>query len=74
MFGKNKDREHPHNEHDKEGAEYTVESENLAVPEVHTGKVEHKEIIDDETDSGAEVDISFDTAIPEIHIHKKKKD
>ena len=52
-------------------AVYEVESENLAVPEVHTGKVRHEA-----ADSTPEADcpIHYDNvAIPEIHIHPRKK-
>ena len=60
-------------------SEYKVESENLAVPEVHLGKIEG----DDDKGSAekgatgasdAEQSITYDNvAIPEIHIRKRKK-
>lgn len=49
--------------------EYEIETENLAVPEIHTGKIEIK----DEEPTEIEDEIVYDdVAIPEIHIKKKK--
>ena len=50
-------------------AKYVVESEDLAVPEVHKNEVhEEKAEIKDENKS-----IAYDNvAIPEIHVRKKK--
>lgn len=50
-------------------AKYVVESEDLAVPEVHRNEVrEDKAEIKDE-----DVSIAYDNvAIPEIHVRKKK--
>ena len=54
----------------KKHNDYEVESENLAVPEIHTGEVMEEEK-DDKTDSDEY--ITYDNvAIPEIHIKKKK--
>lgn len=48
---------------------YSVESDNMAIPEIHTGKVVHKE----KEKNKKLPDIQFDSlAIPEIHIKKKK--
>ena len=48
---------------------YQVESENLAVPEVHTADGKHPE----EEDERKNEPICYDdVAIPEIHIRKKK--
>ena len=52
----------------KEKVKYDVASENLAVPEVHTGEVEHTE-----TDPQPDEPITYEhVAIPEIHIRRKK--
>lgn len=53
----------------KSTEKYEIEAENLAVPEVHTGKVEIK---DDEPTNTKDEIIYDDLAIPEIHIKKKK--
>ena len=54
-------------------SQYTVESDNLAIPEVHTKDHEQK-MKDSETEqnrSNKKEDVVFDTlAIPEIHIKK----
>nr|WP_294528393.1 hypothetical protein [uncultured Blautia sp.] len=51
-------------------AEYKVESENLAVPEIHTGEVDHSDDTDKEKH---EESITYENvAIPEIHIVKKQ--
>ena len=48
--------------------EYKIESENLAVPEIHTGEVKEEE---HEKETVKE-SITYDNvAIPEIHIRKK---
>ena len=52
------------------GAEYKVASENLAVPEIHTGEVDHNDDTDKEKH---EESITYENvAIPEIHIVKRK--
>lgn len=56
-------------------SKYQVDSENLAVPEVHIGETpeEHadeKESAYTDSDSPITVDTE-DVAVPEIHIHKK---
>ena len=49
--------------------EYKIESENLAVPEVHIGEAHEKE-----PEPEPEENITYENvAIPEIHIHRKKK-
>lgn len=54
----------------KEKNNYTVDTENLAVPEVHTGKAK-----DDVKEDKDDDEITYDNvAIPEIHHLKKKKD
>ena len=45
----------------------TVESEDLAVPEIHTGAVDVTELEDDTEDIRYD-----DVAIPEIHVRKDK--
>ena len=54
---------------EKEKTSYKVESENLAIPEVHIGET-HEE----ETEPEREIEnITYENvAIPEIHIHRKK--
>lgn len=49
--------------------EYKIESENLAVPEVHTGEVEQPE----EEENRDEPITYENVAIPEIHIKRRKK-
>lgn len=46
---------------------YKIDSENLAVPEIHTGEVEEC----DSNESSSESITFDDVAIPEIHIKKK---
>lgn len=59
---------------DKETTKYTVETENLAVPEVHTGKVKHDKIEENKVSANDNIEIDFGTlAVPEIHIKKKKQ-
>ena len=53
----------------KDKDKYFVETENLAFPEIHTGKV--KQISSEKPNSDESV--IYDTvAVPEIHIKKKK--
>lgn len=48
--------------------EYSVETENLAIPEVHTGRVD----TEPETESHKASGISYDNlAMPEVHFRKK---
>lgn len=55
---------------EKSNKKYSVSSENLAIPEVHTGKV--KQYDTEESDTAS---VTYETvAVPEIHIKKKKKD
>ena len=49
--------------------EYKIESENLAVPEIHTGEVEHPE----ETEKQNEPITYENVAIPEIHMRRRRK-
>ena len=59
MFGRKK----------KEKASYKVESENLAIPEVHIGDVP-----EEAPESDPEENITYENvAIPEIHIRRTKK-
>lgn len=56
-------------------SKYQVDSENLAVPEVHIGEIpedlsDKKDEAHADSDSPITVDTE-DVAIPEIHIHKK---
>ena len=51
---------------------FTFDSENLAFPEIHTGKVKQNDVAEDDTDST----VVYDTvAVPEVHLkkHKHKK-
>ena len=51
--------------------EYKVESENLAVPEIHTHNIHSEEASEDERNNEP---ITYENvAIPEIHIKKRKK-
>ena len=52
---------------------YHVGNEDVAVPEVHTGKVAHEQAA--QQDTGEKENIHYENvAIPEVHIpHKKKK-
>ncbi len=54
---------------DKAKYKYSFNSENLAVPEVHTGKVKQNDIVEDNDDEL----VLYDVAVPEVHIKKKKK-
>lgn len=54
---------------DKAKDKYSFNSENLAVPEVHTGKVKQNDIVEDNDDET----VLYDVAVPEVHIKKKKK-
>ena len=50
-----------------EEANYTVDTENLAIPEIHTGKVDQSEKQEEPEET-----ITYDTlAMPEIHIKRK---
>ncbi|MCQ2514244.1 MAG: hypothetical protein MJ089_04045 [Ruminococcus sp.] len=52
--------------------EYEIETENLAVPEIHTGKVKIEDT--EEKDNTKKSSVSYETlAIPEIHIKKKNQ-
>lgn len=53
---------------DKKKMNLTFESENLAVPEIHTNETENET---DKTDEETSV-IYDNVAIPEIHFRKKK--
>ena len=52
---------------------YHVGNEDVAVPEVHTGKVAHEQAV--QQDTGEKENIHYENvAIPEVHIpHKKNK-
>ncbi|MCI6007256.1 hypothetical protein ACTQ3M_04350 [Oscillospiraceae bacterium LCP25S3_E10] len=53
----------------KDKEKYIVYTENLAFPEIHTGKVANKDTETEEFDDT----VQYDTvAVPEIHIKKKK--
>ena len=54
---------------DKAKDKYSFNSENLAVPEVHTGKVKQNDIVEDNDDEP----VLYDVAVPEVHNKKKKK-
>ena len=46
---------------------FTFDSENLAFPEIHTGKVKQNDVAEDNTDST----VVYDTvAVPEVHLKK----
>lgn len=52
----------------QEKENYDIEYDNLAMPEIHTHRAEHKQ-----PSEPAEESVTYDTlAIPEIHIRKKK--
>ena len=54
---------------EKAKTSYKIESGNLAVPEVHIGEAHEKE-----PEPEPEENITYENvAIPEIHIHRKKK-
>ena len=54
---------------EKAKTSYKIESENLAVPEVHIGEAHEKE-----PEPEPEANITYENvAIQEIHIHRKKK-
>ena len=46
---------------------FTFDSENLAFPEIHTGKVKQNDVAEDNTDSS----VVYDTvAVPEVHLKR----
>lgn len=53
---------------DKAKDKYSFDSENLAVPEVHTGKVKQNDIVEEDDEP-----VLYDVAVPEVHIKKNKK-
>ena len=65
---------------DDAAGSYSIETENLAVPEIHTGKVDTDACGDDADDASAndaiadeDIQIQYDTlAVPEIHIRSRK--
>lgn len=62
-----------HKKEDSSANQYSIESENLAIPEIHTK--EHEEELkkreEEQNRSVKEQDVVFDTlAIPEIHFKK----
>lgn len=58
----------------KEKFHLSFESENLALPEIHTGEVEEESVADQPIADGTEdLSVQYDTvAIPEIHVRKEK--
>ena len=55
----------------RKATEYKVESENLAVPEVHTHEMYSEDASEDERSNEP---ITYENvAIPEIHIKKRRK-
>lgn len=51
---------------------YHVGNEDVAIPEVHTGKVAHEQAA--QQDTGEKENIHYENvAIPEVHIPRKKK-
>ena len=63
MFGKKRKIKN------RKNAEYKIESENLAVPEIHTGEVEDENASEEQCSKES---ITYDNvAIPEIHIRRK---
>ncbi len=48
---------------------YKIDSNNLAVPEIHTGKVK---LSDTEEDERKETIVYDSVAVPEVHIRKNK--
>ncbi len=55
----------------KDGTGYKIESENLAVPEIH--RMDEKNEVEEEESENDGSSISYDdVAIPEIHIRRKR--
>ncbi len=57
----------------KKSTHYQVESENLAVPEVHVGHGEDAPAAEKEETQEKESITYENVAIPEIHVHHEKK-
>ena len=76
MFGKRKKRREEIRNKIRTKLEYKMKSENVAIPEIHTkdfDKVE-EQIDEIEQENEEKHSILYDNvAIPEVHIHKKKK-
>ena len=63
------EKEEPAVKHNDDGEVYEVESENLAVPEIHTGKAVHHTEKKEEEQENDKPSVKYDTlAVPEIHI------
>ncbi len=55
----------------KDGTGYKIESENLAVPEIH--RTDEKDAVEEEEQEHEDQSIIYDdVAIPEIHIRRKR--
>ena len=76
MFGKRKKRREEIRSKIREILEYKMKSENVAIPEIHTKDFDEVEEQIDEMEQEKEEKHSIlydNVAIPEVHIHKKKK-
>lgn len=76
MFGKRKKKREEIRNKIREKLEYKMKSENVAIPEIHTKDFDEVEEQIDEMEQEKEEQHSIlydNVAIPEVHIHKKKK-
>lgn len=76
MFGKRKKRRDEIRKKIRQKLEYKMKSENVAIPEIHTKDFDEMEKHDEEIEQEQEKkqSIHYDNvAIPEVHIHKKRK-
>lgn len=77
MFGKRKEKREEIRKKLRSKLDYKMKSENVAIPEIHTKDFDEMEELDEEIDQETEAkkhSITYDNvAIPEVHIHKKKK-
>ena len=76
MFGKRKKKRDEIKKNLREKLDYTLHSENGAIPEIHPKDFEEieEQIDEQEVEKEEEHSILYDNvAIPEVHLHKKKK-
>ena len=76
MFGKRKKKRDEIKKKLREKLDYKMKSEKVAIPEIHTKDFDEieEQIDEQEVEKEEEHSILYDNvAIPEVHLHKKKK-
>ena len=76
MFGKRKKKRDEIKKNLREKLDYKMKSENVSIPEIHTKDFDEieEQIDEQEVEKEEEHSILYDNvAIPEVHLHKKKK-